>query len=72
MRSLSTERSPKPNPFVRERILKDGAVALYDRLTRGRLQKAHAPAKGSILADEMGLGVSLYLGISQVRCKFLP
>jgi hypothetical protein len=55
---LTTEKNPKMNPFVRERTLKDGTVALYDRLTRGRIQAAHAPAKGSILADDMGLGVS--------------
>jgi SNF2 family DNA or RNA helicase len=29
---------------------------LYDRLTCGRIAKAHAPIKGSILADNMGLG----------------
>jgi SNF2-related domain len=66
MRALATERDPKPNPFVRERTLKDGTIALYDRLTRGRLQKAHAPARGSILADEMGLGVGASIWISPI------
>jgi SNF2 family DNA or RNA helicase len=53
---LQQETNAPPNPFVRKRQLKGGTVALYDRLTRGRIAKAHAPIKGSILADDMGLG----------------
>jgi len=48
---VKQETNAPPNPFVRVRRLKDGKIALYDRLTRGRLTQAHAPVKGSILAD---------------------
>jgi SNF2 family DNA or RNA helicase len=53
---LKQEQNAPPNPFVRERRLKDGTLAVYDKLSQARLKTPHPPVKGSILADDMGLG----------------
>lgn len=53
---LKQEQNPLPNPFNRERKLKDGTVATYDKLSRARMARPHPTVKGSILADDMGLG----------------
>ena len=63
---VQQEQNAPPNPFVRERQLKDGTVAIYDKLTRARLVEAHPPVKGAILADDMGLGTVLRRFLPQV------
>ena len=48
---LENEVNPKPNPFYRQKTLKDGTEAFYDLSTNRRLLRPHGPTKGSILAD---------------------